>query len=459
MLAFDYRNCLSEAVKQHGVSPDDLAGALRRYPEVHKTVVLKARNPELPLGFIRLPFDREGLPDILALARRTRNRFDTFVVAGIGGSALGNLALQGALRDRYWNLRSLKERGGRPRLFVLDNIDPESMKSFLETVDLRRTMINVISKAGTTAECLAVFFVIWQKLQKAVGAKKARSHVVLTTDKEKGFLRELANEGFCEESFVIPRNVGGRFSVLSPVGLVSAACSGINVRALLDGAQEAAERFRVQDEAVSSEPSPAYLFAALNWLLYRQGKTMCVMMPYADALYGMADWFRQLWAESLGKEKDNAGNIVNVGPTPIKALGATDQHSQVQLYREGPNDKVVVFLSVEKYRAAVRIPPFKGHYLSGHTLNELIRAEERATRVALTRSQRPNMTIRFPRIDERSVGEFIFMMELATAYAGELFNINAFNQPGVELAKNYTYALLGRDGYQNYLEELNAFPE
>ena len=182
---------------------------------------------------------------------------------------------------------------------------------------------------------------------------------------------------------------------------------------------------------------------------------MCIR----DRLYGLADWFRQLWAESLGKEKDNAGNTVNVGPTPIKALGATDQHSQVQLYREGPYDKVVVFLSVEKYRATVRIPPFKGHYLSGHTLNELIRAEERATRVALTRSQRPTMTIRFPRIDERTVGEFIFMMELATAYAGELFNVNAFNQPGVELAKNYTYALLGREGYQSYLEELNAFPE
>jgi glucose-6-phosphate isomerase len=184
------------------------------------------------------------------------------------------------------------------------------------------------------------------------------------------------------------------------------------------------------------------------------------MMPYSDRLYGFADWFRQLWAESLGKEKDNNGQIVNVGPTPIKALGVTDQHSQIQLYREGPYDKIVVFLSVEKFGCEIKIPKFKEeHYLCGHTLNELFKSEERATIASLTQAKRPNLTITFPKIDEEHIGQFIYMLELATAYAGELFNIDAFNQPGVVLGKNYTYALLGRKGYEKYLEELRLFFE
>lgn len=208
----------------------------------------------------------------------------------------------------------------------------------------------------------------------------------------------------------------------------------------------------------------AYIFAAINYLFYQKGKKMCVMFPYSDQLYGFADWFRQLWAESLGKEKNNKGKIVNIGPTPIKALGVTDQHSQIQLYREGPNDKIIVFLSVEKFcyndkPVTVTIPKldkkiFSDHYLFGHTINELIKAEEFATRCSLTKAKRPNIVISFPTVNEISVGEFIYMMELATAYAGELFDINAFNQPGVELAKNYTYALLGRTGFEKYLKEL-----
>ncbi|MFN3551424.1 MAG: glucose-6-phosphate isomerase, partial [Endomicrobiia bacterium] len=181
----------------------------------------------------------------------------------------------------------------------------------------------------------------------------------------------------------------------------------------------------------------------------------CVMMPYSDRLYGFADWFRQLWAESLGKEKDNNGNIVNIGPTPVKSLGVTDQHSQLQLYREGPNDKIIVFLSVEKFTCEIKIPKFlEQHYLCGHTLNELFKAEEKATIASLTQAKRPNMSIVIPEINEETIGELIYMLEVATAYAGELFNIDAFNQPGVVLGKNYTYALLGRKGYEKYLEEL-----
>ena len=193
--------------------------------------------------------------------------------------------------------------------------------------------------------------------------------------------------------------------------------------------------------------------ALIHYLMDTQkGKNLSVMMPYSTRLKYVSDWFVQLWAESLGKEKDNNGNVVNIGPTPIKALGATDQHSQIQLYNEGPNNKLINFIRVKEFDTTLEIPKifeFTGvGYLGGNTVNSLINAEADATKVALVDYQRPNVTITLEKVNPYNIGQLLYMLEVQTAITGELYNINTFNQPGVEQAKNYTYALMGRAGYE-----------
>ncbi|MEW6040826.1 MAG: glucose-6-phosphate isomerase [Elusimicrobiota bacterium] len=442
LIKLDYSNCMTDFVGDHGIYTDAILSLKNKLSGAHKAVLDKKAAGKL--GFMELPYKQEETKKIKAVAKKLKTKYSDFVVAGIGGSALGNTALQTALRPLTWNLLAKRKRGGWLRLFVLDNVDPELISSHLDILSRRGTLINVISKSGTTAECLAIFFIL---------SKSHKKNLLITTDAKKGLLREMVNNGLALESFVIPENVGGRFSVLSPVGLVSAAFCGIDVEKLLSGARQMDERCSTDDPL----KNPALMYAAINWLMYQKDKKINVMMPYSNALYGIADWFRQLWAESLGKRQDINGNVVNVGPTPVKALGATDQHSQVQLYIEGPYDKIITFLSVEKYRKSVKIPlnP-KEHYLGGHTLNELIKSEEEATRLALTKQNRPNCTIFLPEINENTIGQLIYMLELSTAYAGELFQINAFDQPGVELGKQLTYALLGRPGFEEKKKELET---
>jgi glucose-6-phosphate isomerase len=251
----------------------------------------------------------------------------------------------------------------------------------------------------------------------------------------------------------VPANVGGRFSALSAVGLLPAAAAGLDVPALLDGAAAMEARCRSADPAAN----PALLYAATLYLLdQKRGRRIHVLMPYADGLRETGDWFVQLWAESLGKSPD-------VGPTPFRAVGATDQHSSLQLMMEGPHDKVVTFVRVLHPRADISLTVPEGYrphaeiaYLDGHTMGELIEAERRSTEAALRRAGRPTATITIPRLDPRSVGELMMLLELATAYAGGLYGVNAFDQPGVEAGKRYTQGLLGRPGYEKYRDELAA---
>ncbi|MFQ3675450.1 MAG: glucose-6-phosphate isomerase, partial [Endomicrobiia bacterium] len=239
MIKLNYENCLIKKVKKQGISDTELKNYNKRFSRIHTSILKKAQDTTVPLGWVNLPFEQET-DKIISLAESLRWKFDNFVVVGIGGSALGNIALQSALRDKNWNNLNTKQRDGWLRLFVLDNIDPTTMKSFLENIDITKTVINVISKAGNTVESLATFFILYDMLVKKVGSNAAKQHLIITTDKEKGYLRELVNKGLCRESFVVPSNIGGRFSVLSPVGLISAACTGIDIKKLLSGAKSMA---------------------------------------------------------------------------------------------------------------------------------------------------------------------------------------------------------------------------
>lgn len=459
MLTLDYANCRADRVGSHGLTEADFATARSQLAPIIDQLAAGAEfGGQRWRGLVRDPMRGAHVNAINELANRHRGQVDNLVVLGIGGSALGNIALQQALRPATWNLLPDDRRGG-PRLFVLDNVDPEwagDALDFVAATDPRfeRTLVNVISKSGETAETAAQFLVVEKMLREALG-DRASERIVAVTDPERGTMRSICDrEGYA--TLPVPDGVGGRFSVLSPVGLFSAAMCGIDIDALLDGAA-------TMDDMCMERDALANPAAMLAWLLIeftRRGKPMHVMMPYANSLYLFADWYRQLWAESLGKRVDRSGNEVFAGATPIKALGATDQHSQIQLYREGPNDKVVGFLEVENWRRTVDIPGgFEApplSYLQGSDLGTLLNAEKRATEFALIESERPSYTLRFESISERSIGAFIQLWQLATAVAGELLDINAFDQPAVETGKQATFGLMGREGYAEWRDRVDG---
>ncbi len=497
-LQLDYASVLDTAVgATHGLSVAEIDRAAGAVAEVVQRI-----EQERATGHHRyreLPGDRAMLKTVQAAVRRYAGRFENLVVLGIGGSALGNIALQTALNPAYYNLLSGRagaraatwstdyqsvrrrspattdRRGSTatrpvqspaaqrrgPRLFVMDNVDPMQIGNLLDLLGpaLRRTLFNVISKSGETAETAAQFLIVQDLLARRLGKKALTSNIVVTTDPESGTLHDIVDAvGY--DTLPVPPGVGGRFSVLSAVGLFSAGLCGMKIDKLLAGAAAMGERVSLPDV----RKNPAAMLALLLHAFYVRGKRLHVMMPYSYQLKDLADWYRQLWAESLGKQRDRDGQPVIVGPTPIKALGATDQHSQVQLYREGPNDKVFIFLEVAKFARDVRIPRVAGtpaalRYLEGRSLGALLNAEKRATEFALVASQRPCLTLRFPAVTEHTVGQFILLWEAATSIAGGLLNINAYDQPAVQLGKEYTFALLGRPGYEAQAVELQRFAQ
>ncbi len=443
----DYNAMLAPRLGGRGIDPALLDEAAERFREIHQDVERRRRDGQL--AFFDLPYDTEGIGQIRQFAEGAGQAFDTVVVLGIGGSALGTIALQQALNPPYWNELDGEGRDYYPRLYVLDNIDPTTIGPLFDRIDPRRALFNVVSKSGTTAETVAQFLVARDLLIQELGDDGYRRHVIVTTDPERGALREIAErEGLA--ALPIPPGVGGRFSVLSAVGLLPASLVGIDIEALAAGARDMDERCRT--DRLSG--NPAGLFAALQYLAdTRAGAPIHVMMAYSDRLYGVADWFRQLWAESLGKRLAVDGREVFSGPTPVKALGVTDQHSQIQLYMEGPYDKTVCFLTAARLDPDLRIPggyPDLGAlgYLGGHTLGELLDAERRATASALTRHGRMNMTIELPRIGPYEIGQLLMMLQIATVYAGAFYGVDPLDQPGVELGKRLTYGLMGRPGYE-----------
>jgi glucose-6-phosphate isomerase len=448
-IRLDLNNLLQASCGTHGLTADQLTAAA---PQA-AAAVAAVQSRRVELGWPLLP--QQDVSAIKQFAEAHRHQYDTFVVLGIGGSALGNLALQTGVNGPFYNSLPAESRGG-PRLIVLDNSDPEFNAGVLQTIDVRRTLFNVISKSGTTGETMASFLFFREAVARVVGNDRLADHFVLTTDPQNGFLRKIGlREGWT--MFDLPPLVGGRFSVLTPVGLLSAAMTGVNIDELLAGAAYGAELAAIADPLAN----PAALGALSAHLLAEQGKNIYVMMPYANRLRDVADWFAQLWAESLGKSVDRTGTARRVGQTPVKALGATDQHSQVQLYMEGPHDKLVNFLAVERYTTELPIPTAYSDlegvsYLGGHSFAELIQAEQQATAIALSEAGQPNMTHMFPAVNAFTIGQFFMLMEMQTAIAGELLNINAFDQPGVEAGKVNTYALLGRDGFEARRSEIAA---
>lgn len=433
MLRFDFTNLSSNVVGwQHGMTPEDWGELAALVPPAHQR--FQEWRSTRDAIFYDIVFDGHLIEGIEAKANEVADRFEDLVVLGIGGSALGLRCAAQALLPPFWNLRNSGERGRRPRLFVCDNIDPETFSGLLDVIDLKRTCIAVISKSGKTTETAAQFFIVLERLKNELG-NRWREHVVVITDPVAGELRALvAQEKLF--SFPLEPKLGGRFSFLSAVGLFPAACLGVDIKGLVAGAQAMVRR---SGAACLDENIPYRIGATHYWFDTKKRKPISVMMPYSDALVLAADWYAQLWAESLGKG--------GMGQTPVRAVGATDQHSQVQLYMEGPADKVFTFVGVESFRVSpksTRIEEAAGSfgYLVGHDLGAILKAEQAATTAALAEMGRPNLTITFPMIDAHHLGEFFMAYEIATAFAGALYGINPFDQPGVELGKKLTREML-----------------
>jgi glucose-6-phosphate isomerase len=446
-IRIDFGNLMAPRVPG-GVAPELLSGAMEDAFGLAWTQV-EARREAGDLGFLDLPYATEGVERVRELADGFAQWFEDVVVLGIGGSGLGAIALKEALLGPFWNDRTEEQRDHFPRLHVVDNPDPHTFRALLSRVDPARTMFNVVSKSGSTAETMAQYLVARGRVEAEVGEDMARGHFLFTTDPADGALRQI---GVAEDipMLPVPTNVGGRFSVLSAVGLLPAAVCGVDPGELLAGAAAMEERCR--SEVLAQNPA-GLLASHLHHADREQGRRIHVLMPYADRLRSVALWFQQLWAESLGKAQTLDGEPLASGPTPLAAVGATDQHSLLQLLIEGPHDKVVLFVHVDDPEASVGIP--RRHpeipslaYLGGHTLGELLATERVATAEALRRNGRPNATLHLPRVGPREIGQLLMLLQVATVYAGALYNVDPLNQPGVELGKQLTYGLMGRAGVE-----------
>lgn len=457
MIKFDYRSADSAVVgSADGLNlSEEFAIYKDRIAEIIADLNKRKDKPGQWLQWMNLGYSEETAWYVKEYAALVRNRFDNILVLGIGGSALGGIAVTEALLKPYWNLLTPEQRDNYPRIFFLDNIDPDTMTALFDMLDWKKTLVNVITKSGDTAETMSQFLIVKDRLEKELG-DDYRKNIVATTDQRTGILRQISEqEGY--KTFVVPDDVGGRFSVFSAVGLLPFALVGLDIDEITNGIKDMDLALKNTDIHENIAAQNALIHYLMDTKL---NKNLSVMMPYSSRLKYVSDWYVQLWAESLGKNEKLNGEHVHIGTTPIKALGATDQHSQIQLYNEGPNDKIITFIRVGEFDNTLEIPKIFEYtgigYLGGKTINNLMNAEADSTKVSLSDYARPTVTITLPKVDGYNIAQLLYMLEVQTAIAGELYSINTFIQPGVEQAKNYTYALMGRVGYEDSAKSLQA---
>ncbi|MFI5305998.1 MAG: glucose-6-phosphate isomerase [Polyangiales bacterium] len=449
-IRLDYALAMADGVGDGGLTESALDALEPRFARAHAAVLARCASNEL--GFFALPSEPQALGAVRRVRAALHSDTRDVLLLGIGGSSLGARALLEALCEpQHLGSRSAV---ARPRLHLPDNSDPWLLSHLLTTLDPATTAVLVISKSGSTVETAAQLLIVREWLERGVGKDGLRTRICAITDPSQGSLRALA-ESERWLSLPIPSNVGGRFSILTAVGLLPACLLDIDAQALLEGAANMAERCKQP----SLRDNPAGVLAAVHYLHHTlAGHGIHVMMPYSDRLRAFAAWYVQLWAESLGKRVDRDGRTVESGPTPVPAVGTTDQHAQVQLFIEGPRDKLVTFIAVEQTERDLVVPSSTGAdaYLGGITLARLLDAERQGTTEALAADRRPSVTLTLERLDASAFGGLLFLYEAATAFAGELYGVNAFDQPGVELGKRLAFGLLGREGYAQAAAELRA---
>lgn len=449
---FDFNGVMDSVIEEEGIKAEEIQGLQGQVDKIHKAFHAMKEMGHLP--FMHLPYEEEKILEIEKLAQGYLQKFENLVVLGIGGSALGARAILVALKGPYQPFLSFQTSHSSAKVFVCDDIDTDSFYLLLHSLDLKKTLFNVISKSGNTIETMSQWMIVKKKLEEACGTSW-KEHVIVTTDPNEGLLRQMVNE----EAFVslpIAEGVGGRYSVLSAVGLFPAAMAGVSLNDLLAGARRADARVNPSNIWLN----PAYMLAVIQWILYQKKKNMVVMMPYSQMFFPLAEWYSQLWAESIGKRFSLKGEVISTGSTLVAACGPRDQHSQLQLYMEGPADKFILFLMLENYEHHLTIPshenfPSEISYLAGHTLGKVLQMEALATETSLQQQKRPTAKFLIPHRNAYALGQLFYLLELTTAFAGELFNVNPFDQPGVELGKKFAAGLLGKPGFEKYKFEVS----
>lgn len=446
-LALDFTNCLSEAIgATHGLTKPEVETLVAKFPKHHESIDEMRANGES--AFFDLPYQDQG--EIKAALKKHQGKWSDLVVVASGGSALAARTLIGALAPATHNLVEAKARKGAPRIHILDNADPVTASNLVEAVDLKKTLFVVVSRSGLSPETDALFHWLADLLRKRVGKGALAAQMVVVTDREKGPLAEIAKQ---EKIDILhsPANLAGRYALLGAAGLFPAAMAGIDIAALLAGAGDMDKRCRHGDPY----RNPAYMHSLVHYLLTRKRrKTMHVTFSFSDRVHAVGLWYNHLCSVSLGKMLNRKGKAVHVGPSPVAAVGAFDLHGQQQLFAEGPFDKVVTFVVARDHGAKAVAPQLwpKVEALSWLKDADFAAILERAyvgCEYQLTAAGRPNMTVTLDSVDPAHIGGLIYMLQLSTAMSAELYGIDPFDAPGVELGKQATYAQSGRPGFED----------
>lgn len=438
MIKLNFFNSLKDNYLKNGLELEEIQ--TDKYQQTLKNIIINKTHSMM--SWLDLPYqNKEYIKQIQNLGKEIASSYENFIVLGIGGSALGAKAIKQALYP--YNLKNIQ-------VTIIDNIDAEKFYNIIENINLEKTMFNVVTKSGTTVEILTMFAIVLEKLKKLLG-KNTSSNIVVTTEKDNALWN------FCQENkiktFEIPKGVGGRYSVLSPVGLLPSAVMGINLEKLLLGAKMLFENFKT----ATPNKNICYVSALINYSYLLKDKTEIVLLPYSKRLSKMADFYIQLLSESLGKETLLNGQPNTLFFTPTKAEGVTYQHSLLQMYQESPSSRLFCFINLENHTHNIKVPKFAHENLDkflASTMADLMKAEQISSSLALKKAGHPSYEIIVPDITEENIGALLFYFELTTALMAELIGVNAYNQPGVEIQKKLTKAMIGTKGFENQKQEL-----
>ena len=429
-------------LEQSGVEDKQILEFQAKVQKIHNKMNDLADNPDEFLGWLNLPdnYDRAEVIRIKKAAERIRANSDVLIVIGIGGSYLGARAVIEALSSSFSSMLSKEKRNAPLVLYAGNNISPNYLNELVEAIEGKDFSINVISKSGTTTEPAIAFRLFREILENKYGIDEARKRIFVTTDKEKGALKKLSDEeGY--ENFVIPDNIGGRYSVLTPVGLLPIAVAGFDIDKLMKGAQIAREKY-LDDNVKYND---CYKYAVVRNILYKNGKNIEILVNYEPKMHYITEWWKQLFGESEGKE--------NKGIFPAGVDFTTDLHSMGQYIQEGERKLFETVVTVNETKSNIDIKAEEDNadglnYLAGKTLDYVNKKAMEGTMIAHVSGGCPNIAIEIEKLDEETIGHLIYFFEKACAMSGYILGINPFNQPGVEEYKKNMFRLLGKPGYE-----------
>ena len=429
-------------LENSGITERQLLKYREKVEVIHNELIKKSNSAKEMLGWLKLPanYSKEEFEKIKQTAEKIKKDSDVLIVIGIGGSYLGARAVIESLTNTFYNILPEKQRKTPQILFAGNNMSPSYINDLIDAIGKKDVSINVISKSGTTTEPAIAFRIFREFLESKYGIDEARKRIYVTTDKSKGALKTISEEEEYE-TFVIPDDVGGRFSVLTAVGLLPISVAGIDIEKLMYGARNAQNKYNESDLKYNN----CYKYAAIRNVLYKQNKTIEILVNYEPKMFYFTEWWKQLYGESEGKD--------GKGIFPAGTIFTTDLHSLGQYIQEGRRNLFETVIDIEKTTKDIIIKPDEEdedglNYLAGKKISFINKKAMEGTIIAHKDGGVPNIKIQIEKLDEENLGELIYFFELACAMSGELLEVNPFNQPGVEKYKNNMFKLLGKPGYE-----------